>query len=92
MLCPDSRDAHYVWKDLLKEASPVEGKTYGDLVNMKVTPFVLPYNLHSFAVTRVVPYLTDLCQTENKCLQEEYAELCWKNLDWISKAEDLSQI
>ena len=51
LFCPDSMDAHYVWKDLLKEKSPVAGKTYGDIVDMRVTPFVLPYHVHSFQVT-----------------------------------------
>ena len=48
LFCPDSRDAHYVWKDVLSQQAPVKGKTYGDLVNMRVTPFVLPYHVHSF--------------------------------------------
>ena len=57
LLCPDSMDAHYIWKDLLNKASPINGKTYGDVVNMRVTPFVLPYHVHSFQITQVVPYL-----------------------------------
>ena len=51
VLCPDSRDTHATWEKLFKEDSPVSGKTYGDLVNMRVTPYVLPYHLHSFQIT-----------------------------------------
>jgi hypothetical protein len=57
LLCPDSRADHYYIKDILAMASPVEGKTYNDLLDIKVAPFVLPYHLHSFEVTRMVPYL-----------------------------------
>ena len=48
LLCPDSRDAHAVWASLLTEPSPIEGMTYQEWLSLKVTPFVLPYHLHSF--------------------------------------------
>ena len=51
MLCPDSQDAHTVWKSLLPKQSPVAGKTYEQLVDIKVTAFVLPYHVHSFQMT-----------------------------------------
>ena len=94
MLCPDSRDAHYVWKDELfpKQTSVVPGKTYEQIVDMHVTPFVLPYHLHSFQMTQVLPYLTDLCTADStQCYQDAYSELCYKNLDWIVKANDVSE-
>ena len=53
MLCPDSKQAHYSWKQLWSMPSPVQGKKYSDLVNMKVTPYVLPYHLHSFQMTQI---------------------------------------
>ena len=48
MFCPDSKANHYVMKALLPKASPIKGKTYNDLLDIKVSPFVLPYHLHSF--------------------------------------------
>ena len=57
LLCPDSRDAYAVFKQLLPKDSPVAGKTYSDLIDLKVTAFVLPYHLHSYKMTQVVPYL-----------------------------------
>ena len=48
VFCPDSRDSHYVWKELLEEDSPVAGKKYKEIIDMQITTFVLPYHLHSF--------------------------------------------
>ena len=57
---------------------------YGDLVSMRVTPFVLPYHIHSYQITSVVPMLMDLCEADSsKCYVDQYAELCWKNLETI---------
>ena len=39
-------------------------KTYGDLLDLRVTPYVLPYHLHSYTVTQVVPYVQDKCATD----------------------------
>ena len=59
---------------------------------MKVTPFVLPYHLHSFQMTQIIPYMFDLCNADStKCYMDAYAELCWKNLDWIVKANTVSE-
>jgi hypothetical protein len=48
MLCPDSKAAYYTWKAMFNQSSHVENKTYGELVDMKITPYVLPYHLHSW--------------------------------------------
>ena len=48
LFCPDSRDTHYALKDLMTQQSPVAGKTYKDIMDMRVSPYVLPYHLHSF--------------------------------------------
>ena len=61
MLCPDSFDAQLVWKSLFPLDSPVAGKTYEQLVDMKVTAFVLPYHTHSFQMTQVFPLIHDVC-------------------------------
>ena len=41
--------------------SPVKGVKYEQLVDMHVTPFVLPYHAHSWEIGRAIPYLTSLC-------------------------------
>ena len=46
--CPDSRDDHYFLKEILSKPSKMNGKTYGDLVDIHVTTFVLPYHVHSY--------------------------------------------
>ena len=80
LLCPDSMDAHYVWKDLLNKASPINGKTYGDVVDMRVTPFVLPYHVHSFQLTQLIPWMQDMCEADStQCKMDQYAELTWKH-------------
>ena len=49
LLCPDSKADHYNWKKLFTMSPiPNSGKTYHDLVDMEVVPFVLPYHDHSF--------------------------------------------
>ena len=60
LLCPDSKDAHYVWKGLLDEESPVPGKTYSQLLDMKITAWPLPYHAHTYEITRGIAYLNDL--------------------------------
>ena len=65
-LCPDSANDHYIWQELLPQPSPVDGLTYEEYLNVRVSPFVLPYHLHSFQVTQVTPYLQDMCSQDEK--------------------------
>ena len=91
--CPDSLDAHNVWKQLLTEPSPIEGQTYHDFVSLIVNPFVLPYHVHSFQSTQIIPYLFDLCEADySQCLMDKYAELCWANLDTTLTQTDVSEV
>ena len=91
MLCPDSRDAHYAWKTLLDEPYG-NGKTYGDYIDMNVSPFVLPYHVHSYQMTQIVPLLQDKCaDDESTCQMEAYAELCWSHLGEILAMKDTSE-
>ena len=85
LLCPASKASHYQFKPVLDMDSTFPGKKWRDVLNVKVTPVVLPYHLHSYQVTQVVPYLFDVCAADqSKCsLLDSYAELAWANLDWI---------
>ena len=44
LLCPDSKAAYYQWKELFPKESHISGMKYSDLIDMKITPFVLPYH------------------------------------------------
>lgn len=78
LLCPDSKAAYYQWKELIKQDSHIDGMKYKDLVDMKITPFVLPYHEHSWTITKVIPLLQDICaEDETKCEMNAYAELAW---------------
>ena len=94
LLCPDSRDAHVVWHDLLPQASPVDGKTYEEFISLEITPFVLPYHLNSFQMTQVVPYLMDQCQKDHKTCSniDKYFTYCFDHLDDIVTASDKSEV
>ena len=87
LLCPASKADHYFWKSLFPQDSHIEGKKYEDLIEMQVTPFVLPYHLQSWSITKVVHLLQDKCQDDpSTCQMEAYAELAWK--DWEVIAAD----
>ena len=86
LLCPYSRDHHtnmlqFLDEFIANETSP----KYGDVMSVKITPIVLPYHLHSFQVTQVVPFLFDLCESSGgqKCYMDDYASLCFENLSTI---------
>ena len=73
--------------------SPVSGKKYSEVLSVKVSTAVLPYHLHSFQVTQLVPYLNDLCISDStKCYQDEYATLCWANLDWVVRDNTTNEV
>ena len=91
-LCPDSQATYMQWKELLGEPSPVAGKTYAELVDLKATPFVLPYHLHSYPLTQVYVYLDALCDSDaTKCYQPAYAEYTWKNMVDIKQQKNVSK-
>ena len=91
MLCPDSKANHYIWKTLLPKESIIPGKKWSDIIDMKVTPFVLPYHLHSYEISMVIPYLFDMCQYDsNKCYMDKYAEIGWSNWEDILSQKNVS--
>ena len=59
---------------------------------MNVTAFVLPYHLHSFQITQIIPLLTDVCNSDStKCVVDQYSTLCHDNLEWILDADAISE-
>ena len=92
-LCPDSYAAYKNLKELLTEDSKVAGKKYSDLVELRIIPFVLPYHLHSYAVTQVMPYLADVCTKTkgSECHLFEYMEYAWEQMDEIKSQKNVSK-
>ncbi len=56
---------------------------------MQVSPLVLPYHLHSFQMTHVVPFLQDLCaadKTGATCLMDYYFGWAMQRMEtWTMK-------
>ena len=51
---------------------------YSELLDMRISPLVLPYHAHSWTITKVIPLLQDKCVAdESKCQMSAYAELTW---------------
>ena len=60
---------------------------------MKVTQFVLPYHLHSFQMSQILVFMSDLCLADStKCYMDGYSELCYENASWITKSSDKSEV
>ena len=49
LLCPDSLKTYNDLKALMNQTS-ANGPSYKELLDIKVTPFVLPYHLHSYEI------------------------------------------
>ena len=79
------------WKELIDEASPVEGKKYGDFVDLSYSVFPLPYHNLSFDISRFLFYFMDLCasdQTKEKCFVERFTEYIFINKDaWLTRTD-----
>ena len=93
LLCPDSRDNHAVWKQLMNEESPIPGRKYSDIVHMRVVATVLPYHMHSWNIAKGISYLEHVCYREegNVCVMDEYAELSWQHIDQLAHNTSLSE-
>ena len=48
LLCSSCRDAHPHFMQFLEMDSPENGKKYKDILNVKVSPFPLPYHRNAF--------------------------------------------
>ena len=48
-----------------------------------MTPFPLPYHVHTYQVNQLVPYFMELCSTGRGCYSNEYKDYAFENLDTI---------
>jgi len=69
---------------------PWLGGTVRDQVYWAYTPFPLPYHIHTFQVTQVVPYLQALCYEQGNCLLNEYKDYCYSELPNVLAETDVS--
>ena len=49
------------------------------MVGVGVTPFPLPYHVHSYQVMQLVPYFMALCDTGAGCYSNEYKDFAFEN-------------
>ena len=62
LTCSDSKANNPIWSEVL--ATPWLDGTVADQVYWYYTPFPLPYHIHTFQVTQIVPYLQSLCAVD----------------------------
>ena len=55
LMCSDCQANNPIWNEVL--ATPWLDGTVADQVHWAYNPFPLPYHVHTFQVTQVVPYL-----------------------------------
>jgi len=79
MLCSGCENQNDIFNQVLDTAW-LDG-TVRDQVLVKTTPIVLPYHVHSFQVTQVVPLLMDMCTDDaSKCdLLDQYLDYTLTN-------------
>ena len=78
-LCSDCQNENPVINDLMKHEWL--GSTVADQVYVSYTPFPLPYHVHTYEVSRLVPYFMDLCIADStKCLSNEYRDYTYTQL------------
>lgn len=78
LLCSACQGSNPTWNEVL--ATEWLDGTVADQVYWTYTPFPLPYHVHTFQVTQVVPYLNYLCATEDNCLLNEYKDFCFGDI------------
>ena len=87
-LCSDCQRFNPVFEELL-ETSWLDG-TVRDQVGVGLTPFPLPYHVHSYQVAQLVPYFMDLCDSGRGCYSNDYKDFSFQNLDTILGMSDTS--
>ena len=90
LLCSSCAYNHGIWAEVWE--TEWQGALVKDQVVAKITPFALPYHLHTFQVAQVIPYMNALCTTSggDNCLQNQYATYCYDNYSTVLKQTDVS--
>ena len=89
-LCADCQALNPVFTELLD--TEWLGKTVRDEIVVGVTPFPLPYHVHTYQVNQLVPYFMALCDTGKGCHNNAYKNFAYKHLDEILSMTSTSQV
>ena len=55
-----------------------------DYISLSITPFPLPYHVHSWQVGWLVPYFMDLCEADSStCYMDEYKDFAFEKQSTI---------
>lgn len=77
LLCSDCKAFNPIWEEVMN--TEWLGSVVGDEITVAYTTFPLPYHVHSFQVTQIVPYLMDLCTADSSnCLMDAYKDYCYE--------------
>ena len=89
-LCSDCYNLNPVLEDVLTQEWL--GGTVADQIALAITPFPLPYHVHSYQVAELVPYFMDLAiETSNSVsLSNAYRDLSFEYLSTILSMKDTS--
>ena len=68
------------------------GGTVADQVYLAITPFPLPYHVHSYPVAQLVPYFMDLCveTSGSQCFSKQYKDFSFAKQSTILGMKDTS--
>ena len=98
LLCGESRDAHNALLEALKTQVPDRYTStkitgfYGNLIQIQIVPFALPYHPLAFDLMAMIPILLDYSKqipysntTLSTQVVESYLDLCWRNIAIINE-------
>jgi hypothetical protein len=89
-LCGDSADQNDVLNSLM--VTEWQGAKVRDQITLKITPFTLPYQVHSYPVTELFPYFMDLCISDSsKCMTALYKDYAYEHFSTILSMTDYSE-
>ena len=77
LVCTDSQANNPIWNQVL--ASPWLDGTVQDQVYWAYSTYPLPYHVHTFQVTQLVPYFQALCAEQGNCLLDQYKDWCFED-------------
>ena len=90
LMCSTSAAVNPIWNETLQ--TPWLDGTVSDQVYWAYTTFPLPYHVHTYQVTQLVPYLQSICANDpSSCLMDAYKDYAFSQLDQVLSEVDVSQ-
>ena len=88
-MCSDSKAINPVMEELM--ATPWLDGTVSDYIYLAWTTYPLPYHIHAFQTTQIVPYLLDLCTANaDHCLMDSYKDYCFQQQEFVLSESNVS--